>query len=72
MVITHVEKMFLQRASSFYLEAVHKQQVQFSTIFSAQKILLQTRQVGLNVSLHLVKTDTNTEIHRPAVSRKCY
>lgn len=54
----------------FYLEAVDKQQVEFSTIFLAQEILLQILQVGLNVSLHLVKTEGYTTIYRHAVSGK--
>lgn len=43
-----------------YLEAVDKQQGEFSMVVWTQKILLQVLQVVLNVSLHLVKTDRYT------------
>lgn len=61
-IIITLNVVFMQEAQrewvwAFYLEAVDKQQVEFSAIFTEQKILLQVLQVVLNVSLHLVKTD---------------
>lgn len=48
------------RVCIFYLETVDKQQVELSEVISAQKFLLQVPQVGLDVSLHLVKADRCT------------
>jgi len=46
-----------------YLEAVDEQQVELRPVLSGQKVLLQVPQVRLNVSLHLLETDTHRHLH---------
>lgn len=68
-IIVTLKIVFVQKTQTessfflvFYLEAVDKQQVEFSTIFSGKEMLCQISEVFLNVSLHLVETDRQTVI----------